>query len=320
MKETNNVVLFPGMLQQLEVESFTAMDEENYETALEKLNLLLSHQISSYKIHVGKLICLIKLNQFIEAEQFCEELLWNKDDHHYDDYFDYYTMILYERNKFSELMTAIEEEKKVRLIPDKYLNKLEQLYNICYQMNEMTASELLKDLHVAVEENDHQKQWYIINKWKQLSVKVPPFFITLLQQEVIHPVVKTYILEVVQQHDVNEKIEIIKFGDSLMVNLDELPQIDEHPIYQKTLEQIRPLEQENPTLFQLVNELLDQFVYVRYPFYYPDDDVQTVARALIHLGKVHLSLHSPKEDKDKKINKFIQHIQVCNELYLNIIL
>lgn len=320
MNETNNVILFPKTLELLETESFQAIDDQDFKTALEKLDILLAHHVSSYQIHIGKLICLIKLDKLAEAEQFCEDLLRERESKYYYDYFEYYTMILYERNKYSEVMVVIDEEKRIGQIPNEYETKYNQLYEICYHINETTATELLQDLEIAVNEHQIHKQNYIISQWQQLNVRPTKMLFSFLHHHDVHPVVKTNILRILQRHQVVQAVEVEKFGERLTIRPKDLPKMDEHPIYQQILRQMSDIEQENPTLFQLVKELLDQFSDVCYPFFYQKEEVIYVARALIHLGQVNLSLHSTIDDDCIKTNDYIKKIEAYHEIYLKMML
>lgn len=323
MGDANNIILFPTLrksLEKTEREAYEAMKKQDYESALEKFDFLLFHQYASHEIYISKLISLLKLHELDEAEYFCESLLANDEDLYYFDYFEYYIMILYERNKFSVVMECIDAEEKSNRVPKDSKKKLRDLYRLAYQMNAARAEELISELNEAFRENNSRKQWYILNKWKELKADPPEQFLSVLKKPTVHPAIKTSIIEILIDNNIDAEIEIEKFGELISLNLKHLLKLDEHPIYTKLLHQIGNIEQENPTLFLQVNEMLRQYSYIHYPKMYADEEAKRIAEALIHVGKENLAL--PLEDGEKKSNleNQIENIRLSNELYLHICL
>ncbi|MEI3612885.1 tetratricopeptide repeat protein [Pseudogracilibacillus sp. SO30301A] len=323
MSNTNNIILFPTLrneLEKAERESFELIHQQDYEQALEKLKFLLTHQISTYEIHISKLICLIKLNQLTDAEQFCENLLTDYNDSHYYDYLDYYIMILYETNKFPYIIDLINAEEKRSTIPDNFRKKFRDLYRLAYQMNSARSDELIAELHGAVKEDNHHRQWYIINKWKELNIDPPEMFLNLLKEKEIHPAIKTQIIELLIDSNFKSSVMVEKFGENHSIELKKLQKVSEHPIYLNTLQQLQNLEQENPTLYIQVKELLYQFSYIQYPKFYPTSDIIDVKNALILLGNENLSLPYGEMTNKNKVHDYVDLIKLSNELYLTICL
>lgn len=323
MSETKNIILFPTLrneLEKTERESYELIQQQEYSIALEKLDFLLTHQFFSYEIHISKLICLIKLYQLTEAEEFCENLLSDYNDPHYYDYLDYYIMILYENNKFTYIIDTIKEEEKRSTIPENFKKKFRDLYRLAYQMNISRSDELIRELHHAVKEDNHRKQWYIINKWKELKIDPPEMFLTLIKKKTIHPAIKTAVIEIYKDSNFESSIIVEKFGENYTIEPKLLQKVLDHPIYLNTLEQLQNLEQENPTLYMQAKELLYQYSYIQYPRFYPTSDIIYVKDALIFIGYENLSLTQNDVINEGKIQDYVEMIKLSNELYLNICL
>lgn len=319
VSESSNIILFPKvkrLFEEIENESYEAIQEQHYEIALEKLNYLEAHQYVSYDIHISKLICLIKLKQLEAAEQYCEDLLQIKNPK-YLDYLDYYLMILYDRNKFTEIMFIIKTEEKTNTLPQVYRNKFRELYRLAYHHNLIISEELMGELNGAITDHNHRKQWHLLNKWKKLNMDAPQMVIQLLKKRDIHPAVKTLILEILRRRKTESTVIVEKFNETVTINIKDLLKITEHPVYEKSLKRISYLEQENPSLFSLVQELLFQFSYIRYPLFYSKNEVENVTDALIHLGYNNLAL-TDQQEYSGQVCRYIDMIQLCSELYLNI--
>src|SRR5699024_12350339 len=79
----DNIILFPKWKTALEEERLQALKEQRYEDALKKLNELTGYQITNHEIYIGKLICLIELRGYDEAERLCESLIEYQDENYY---------------------------------------------------------------------------------------------------------------------------------------------------------------------------------------------------------------------------------------------
>src|SRR5690625_5739355 len=74
-----NVILFPKWKTRLEDKSLQAMKEKKYEEALENLNKLLNYHVNNHEVIIGKLICLMELGRYEEAQDYCEEVLRSEE-------------------------------------------------------------------------------------------------------------------------------------------------------------------------------------------------------------------------------------------------
>lgn len=318
LQEMNNVILFPTLrrnLEQIEEESYELIEEQNYEQALEKLNILLSHQYTSFEINMNMLHCLTKLKRWKEAEEFNEMLLEENDEFYYD-YFGYYLMILYEQNNFSAIMKTILEEEKNAHIPPPYHKKFKDIYRLCYQMNMMKANDLLNNFEIAIREENHKEQLHYLHKWIQLHVEPSEIIVDALKSKKVHPVVKTKILKVLKDKYMKDPVIIEKFGQEKEIHPSELVSIKEQTLYQKTLEALSDIEQNDPTLYFLIEQLLYQYHYIHYPFLIDETEDDRLTKAFIDVGKKHLSLIDDVEDD---LKEEVKAIEICSQLYLNIL-
>ena len=318
LPEKDNVILFPTLrrnLEQMEKESYELIEDNDYEQALEKLKILLSHQYTSFDINMNTLHCLTKLGRWKEAEQFNEMLLKNEDDEYYYDYLGYYIMILYEQNNYSALMTTILEEEKKRHIPPPFNKKFKDIYRLCYQMNMMKANELLHQFKTAIEEENHREQLFYIHQWVQLHVEPSEMIVHALRNNKVHPVVKTKILEVLKERNLTEKLTVEKFGREIEICPAQLVDIKEQELFQTILDKLSEVEQNDPTLYALIEQLVYQYHYVRYPFLFDVIEIDQLTEAFVFVGKKHLAMTS---GVDEKIKNEVETIEICSQMYLNV--
>lgn len=317
MHDNNKVVLFPTFQMRLEEESDVAISNNDYATALEHLNTLLSHRIHSYKINVSKIVCLINLKRYSEAIQFCESILKQEDDNYYD-YLDYLLIVLYEVGRYYTIIYYLKEEREKGTIPSRLQERFDTFYLLSMEMNQQEIESLLNDFRVAHEKSEYVTQWRLINRIKKQSGIVSNSLIELLTDIDTHPVIKTFIFKWLQENEESRTIQIEKFGDVIEIIPSEFAKIEAHPTYQKTLTYLHPIEQENPSLYTLTEQLLRYYIYVIYPVIYTEDDVFYVAKTIIHLAKQHLSLESNLEN-EYDLDEYINYITLCHQLYLNVV-
>lgn len=317
MEETN-VILFPKWQKTLESESLVALKEKRYDDALEKLNELIDYKIDHQEIMVGKMICLMELGQHIDAERFAESLL-NREDEGYFHYMHIYLTILFQTNQYEYLMETVEQELEKQALPLVMREQFQQLYAISENMKRDLADEQSREDYAELEEAlrnlDDHRQWVIITRLQSRELEPSLRMIELLNEEEVSPVVKTAILLWIQQSQVKKELHIRKFGKTVQFDSNELLSLQDNPFQRRVLFMLRNLEQENPTLYELIETLFQQYLYVRYPFNLKQEDAFIVAEALHSIAQENLNL-GRKEEAEEKVQKYIEEIQICQALYL----
>ncbi|GAA0601306.1 DNA damage checkpoint antagonist DdcA [Virgibacillus siamensis] len=317
------VVLFPKWKDTLEEESLIALKEKRYHEALEKLEKLISYNINNHEIVIGKLICLMELDRYDEAQKLCEDLMKNNDENYYH-YVHIYLTILFQTNQYSLLMEQVEYEFAQPGIPEMIREQFQQLYDMSYNMNSELKTEksvqYINELWKAVKAENHVHQWSLVEKLRKISAVPVASVKKLLVNDKIHPVVKTAIFAWMQEVDVSESIEIQKFDIYMSVIPNATTPLNMHPAMKRTMLFISDLEQRNPSLYKLVEKLLYRYCYVRYPIMPAEKDIAALADALIIIGEENMKIHTENKKKtDEKRNHFVEEVQLCEALYLTVL-
>ena len=94
----------------------------------------------------------------------------------------------------------------------------------------------------------------------------------------------------------------------------------DHPFRISLRKNLEELEQENPSLFELADQLLYRFLYVTYPFIPEDKNIHSVKQALFEL--VHASFVDEEEkdnnSKGKDVEFYIDEIIYCEKIYFSL--
>jgi len=319
----SNIILFPKWKTSLEKQSLQALKEKKYKEALEKLNKLISYQIMDHEVIIGKLICLIELGRYKEAKDLCERLIDEPDEHYYH-YLHIYLTILFQTNQYSLLMNYVEHELSMESIPETIREQFIQLYDLSSKMkqdiNDEKTLSYEKKLNKAFEKDEFQIQWQLIETMRKMKTKPSDKIISSLINDQIHPMVKTSIFHWLQDANYSQVVSIHKFNKELYINPTEIKSIRQHPVFKQTLLIFNDVEQENPSFYNLLEQLLYRYIYVRYPFLPPKDSILLIAKALNVIGVSYMNLHDELDgDYEAEIQYYIDEIKLCQSLFLSII-
>ncbi|MBP2077419.1 tetratricopeptide repeat protein [Oceanobacillus polygoni] len=321
---SENVILFPKLQKRLEEESLFALQEKRYEEALGKLDLLLSYHIDNHEILIGKLICLMELGRTAEAQDLCEELLQLKNEDYYH-YVHIYLTILFQTNQYDLLMEQVKYEFENGPVPDLLEEQFKQLYDMSEKMKMDLAvenkSSIIEELYEAINQDNHLEQWRIVDRMRSMKVQPDREVLPLLTNEHVHPVIKTALLIWLKENKVSDEIEIHKFSLSMYVVPFDLQDMKSNDIYKRILTILRDMEQANPTLFQLLEQLLYRYVYVVYPFMPSPNEAGDIAEAIKKIGEqyLHIPTSYDEEEVSETIARIMKEISMCDSLYLSII-
>lgn len=318
-----NVILFPKWRTMLEEDSLLALKDKRYGEALSKLDQLLSYRVNNHEIVIGKLICLMELDRYEEAQDLCEDLMKNKDENYYH-YVHIYLTILFQTSQYELLMDQVEFEFESKAVPEVIIEQFEQLYDMSKNMrNEIQneqSSEYISELLKAVNQENHGQQWQLVQQMRQINASPTTSIKSLLIEDNVHPVTKTAIFKWFQNTNVSDEITISKLDAQLTISPANVPEISSHTTMKQTTMLINELEQKNPSLFQLVEKLLYRYVYVRYPIMPSDNDIIHIAEALTRVGEEYLDIHTiSTEQVNEQVTRYMEEIKMCEALYLSII-
>lgn len=319
-QQTDNVILFPKWRSALEEESLQALKDKRYDEALIKLDKLLSYHIDDHDIITGKLICLMELGHYDEAQDICEELIQSKSENYYH-YVHMYLTLLFQTNQFEQLMKQVEYEIENSVIPLPVKEQFQQLYDLSEKMNYDLIAEkstaYLDELFQAISSLNFNEQWQITENLRKMNAEPNEEVIALLTNEDVHPVTKTSIFQWLQDKKYSKAVTVHKLDLHGNLEPDDTAEIQSQPFMKETLLMISEQEQKNPTLYQLLEVLLFRYIYVRFPIMPPSEDVKQVAAALSYIGGTYLNLHTVSEHEIN--NDYIEEIKLCETLYLSII-
>lgn len=318
---TKDLILLPTWRKKLEKESLLDMKQKNYKEALRKLNILLDFNVNNHDIIFGKLICLMELGDYDDAINLSEKLIKNKTTNRYD-YLHVYLTLLFQTSQYNLLIEEVETELKDNVIPKEIKEQFIQLYDLSKQLSDdiirKQSSEYYIELATAIDKKNHIRQWELLENLRKMKVKPSDEIIACLVNEEIHPAIKTVIFKWLQDQGIPYPITVCKLGLSFEGTPTDVPEIRDHFITEQVLDSMNDVEQNNPSLYILLEQVLYRYLYVYYPIMPHESELKQLGEALTHIGYHYL--HMPElSEKSKEAEEKIKKIQQSEQLYLSII-
>ncbi|WP_156882574.1 hypothetical protein [Halalkalibacillus halophilus] len=307
--ERQDVVMFPGWRKELEKKVFEAIKQKNYEQALLHIKKLESFNAASSDILTAKIIAQIELGHFEQAIGLCRRLM--KEEEHYFKYLHIYLSILFQTSQYTELIDLLDEIYETEKIPAEYQEQFMQLYDMSKDLRS-TQSEQESENHMnhffeSLESGNFQEQWKLLSMHRKYPIEeYLEDLIPYLSDARLNPVIKTGILQWLMDEEVAHKVEIEKFGTSEHVKPIELKDVLESDFALKVMNALSDLENEDPTLYAFVKQILYRYLYIQYPLVPEDDQANVLAEAVQLLAKKYLQL-----DQDGEIDQIANEEQLA---------
>jgi len=108
----------------------------------------------------------------------------------------------------------------------------------------------------------------------------------------VHPILKTKILLLMKENAYDKALTIQKFDQVMVFNGQDLQDINRKAYGGPAFQAIEKIEHDNPTLYQLVLELLHQYMYVIYPLKMMDDSLVKISQEIIEIAKYNLGIQT----------------------------
>jgi tetratricopeptide (TPR) repeat protein len=326
MKKEDNpdVVIFPGWKKQLEVDGLQALQQKRYDEALKNFEKLEEFDAANYEILTGKVIVYIELGRYEEAITICQQLM-KEDDSNYFKYLHIYITILFQTSQYDEVVSLLDEIFSDEEIPHTYREQFMQIYDLSKklddeQVEQQTNEDIQQFIHI-LDSGTFQEQWSLLSKVRRKLIqkeinKIIPFF----KDPELNPVMKTAILQWFMEQKVNRNIEVKKWTLTKVVNPADLRDIMDSSFAKQVLVYLQDIEHEDPTLFEIIRQILYRFLYVYFPFTPEDEELTYIKEAVLVLGLEYLSIdryHNLLIENEDRREEWVKKIRDLEERYFS---
>ncbi|WP_339195168.1 DUF3196 family protein [Solibacillus sp. FSL R5-0449] len=320
-KGQGKVIIFPGMMDRLLNEAKYLAENNQYKEANELFEqaLLLgegdevSLSIFAYSLYEEK--------NFERAKQVCEELLAIGPNMYFE-VMELYLTICMQLRQFKQVEKIIESLFDEQLIPEHEAEKFERLKNLNAhiaenqeshfqapiiegdELEEFTAAEFL--------EMSAQQQMMRIHELTEKNIR--PYSEELkavIENESIQPFIKSLLLILLVEQEVNLDVTVSKFGQSKALNPVDFPLPTELPRYKEISEKIAEQLAQEPSTLEFAMHLIDKHAIVLYPYEWSGYATEEVASGYIDYVK---TMFGEEREMNDEIVTFLQNIEKMSDL------
>lgn len=320
-KREKKVVLFPGVVDKLVGKGMDALKEKHFQQSLTYFQQALQIEPDHPQGRFGVALSLIEQSRLTEAKAVTEKML-KEDIGNYYDILQVHISLLVQLGEYGEVVAMLEGIMAEEKLPSQLAESFYHLLHFSRQMiDDGTFVEVEDDIQVASEELVHmlnegstEKQWVAIQMLGKLSNSVfldgiKEFLRTPGQD----PILKSYILQLLKEKNIDETLEIHKFGKNLMVKTLQFENIFYEKFGQSTLAEVsNRLENENPSLFDVVSQIWWHFLFALYPLSPEPLDVALWAAALHKTGVDMSGLEEDELKIAKMYNVDVEEMEQCS--------
>ncbi|RXI98452.1 hypothetical protein DS745_19190 [Anaerobacillus alkaliphilus] len=326
-KRQDKVVLFPGVVDKLVGKGMDSLKEKRFSQAHSYFEQALNIEPDHPQGRFGVALSLIEQSRLEEAKDVTENML-KEDIGNYYDILQVHISLLVQLGHYAEVVTMLEGIMEEEKLP---ANLAESFYHLLHFSRQMvddgTPIEIADDIQFASEElilmlneGSPEKQWIAIQMLGKKSNHI--FFESVkdfLKDGKQDPILKSLILQLLKEKKVEENIEIHKFGKVLDINISEIDHELNEEFRNETLTIVaRHLENDNPSLFDVVRQLWSHYLLALYPFS-PEPFTPSIWAAALH--KTGAEMTGIEEDERHLANQYgvkVAEVQQCS-LKINII-
>lgn len=301
-KKANKVILFPKLRERFHEQGMNFLHDKKYKDALDTFNQLCNLFDEAKKdseIQIAIVVCYIELGYLAEAKVNCKRLL-NEDIGDYFNTLEIYITILIQLQEYDEAVTIIEAVTHENKLPPNRAEHFFQLLEFCRKMaeqhldlqnkpldnNDHNLEQLQKKLLEFLEMKQPGRQIQLLNEIRSFDITyLLPTFKRALEDTSFHPAVKTVILQICIEKQLDQTLLVEKFQKKKEISPLTLEQVFEREFSIRVLRSLEDkLEIENPTLYDVVRQLWEQFLFIVYPFDIIPQHADVWAASLYKMG------------------------------------
>ncbi|MFC4737473.1 tetratricopeptide repeat protein [Bacillus daqingensis] len=275
-KEENrdNVVLFPGLISRLVERGMQALKEKRYYDALSCFQQTTDLEPNHPQARYGMVITNIELNRMEQAESHCRSML----DEGVGDYYEIlqvYISILVQLGDYEEVVHMLESVMEEDRLPS---DKAEHFYQLLSFARQMTETPIHKsqdaefelprgELVEQLEKGTVDQQLGAIQQLSKYDVQaVKETYSQFLADPQQNPVLKSYILQLLKELDCTDTFEVYKFGETYEVDINRLEAVFHEQFGKAVFKELeQELDQENPSMLDMIGQMWWHFLFALYP-------------------------------------------------------
>ena len=318
-----NVVLFPGTVERLIAKAHEYVETYQYDLANKNFEEALKYSDESDELTLSVYAySLYEAKSFEKAKEICEELL-SIGPSMYLEVMELYLTICIQLKQYKQVESIITSLLEEEAIPADQIEKFQRLKELnaniaenIYQQENIVNNKLQLDLDtfsidyfLSLKPNEQLMQVHSLT-----TVNIRPIVVQLkaiVENETTHTFIKSLILILLVEQNVDINLTISKFGREMEVNPSKMELPTKLPQFNKVSDLVNEQLDQEPSILEMVQYLISKHSIVTYPFEWLDYDSEDVALSYIDFVR---TMFGSIREMDYEVVDFLQNLEKLTEL------
>lgn len=317
-----NVVVFPGAIDQLINQAQSHVLNSQFQLAIECFEKALQFTEGDEFILTAYAYSLYEVKSFEKAKEICEEIL-KLGPVMYLDVMELYLTVCMQLKQFKQVEQIIESLIDEGAIPDEQIDKFHRLKELNASIAE--NEEYVEDIQFIEEQMDRDvfdlhsfmsntpsEQMNLVHSLSMVNIR--PFVSDLkniIESKSIHPFIKSLVLILFVEQQIDEEIMISKFDKNIVVNPTNLKLPTKMPQFEEISKILSSKLEQEPSTLEMVEQLIAKHAIVTYPFEWLDFDTGDVAQTYIDFVR---TMFGDVQQYNEELYVFLQNLERLTEL------
>lgn len=316
LRKKENVIVFPGTFEKLVENGHVAVEQENYELAVEAFDQAIVYEPDNPEFLGPYAVALYETKDFQRAKEIAARLL-HSGTADYVDAMELYLTISIQLQEYDEVEMTIDALIDEGIVPPDMLNKFNYLRELngrlsdryaqdepSYRMELFTLDEFMKMDALA-------QQYALASLEGSDLTDLVPLLAIIVARDDVAPLAITFALTLLHQTGHSDELTVRKFGWEKRIVPAAMTLPGQDDLTKQVLEEVDRRLLQDPSRLEMAQGLIEKFAITAFPFGWGTHQAEEVATAY---GNYIESLFSGEQLPETALNLLIQQIDNDSDL------
>jgi tetratricopeptide (TPR) repeat protein len=318
VKRIDNVVFFPGLEKRLTDKGLENLERKKFKEAINLLEEAREYDPDNDEILIGLVLAYFEASSFLKAKALAKEML-HKGIGDYLQMVDLYLTVLIQLHEYQEIVTTVEALLDEKEIPPEKHDHFLTILQFSRRMAENRQLDLeaiepeetmVQELNLLANDNLNE-QMLLVSSLAEKNIRpYLPEIAEYLEAEAGHPFLKTILLTLLKEQEIDRELSIRKFGLEKKIIPSQLPEVREEPRMTEVKALVKSrLESENPGLFENTSGMVERIFFMSYPFEIEPLSTLAWAAAFHHLAQDYMGMNTRSDFLSNEYDVSVKEIE-----------
>lgn len=316
LRKKENVIVFPGTFEKLVENGHVAVEQENYELAVEAFDQAIVYEPDNPEFLGPYAVALYETKDFQRAKEIAARLL-HSGTADYVDAMELYLTISIQLQEYDEVEMTIDALIDEGIVPPDMLNKFNYLRELngrlsdryaqdepSYRMELFTLDEFMKMDALA-------QQYALASLEGSDLTDLVPLLAIIVARDDVAPLAITFALTLLHQTGHSDELTVRKFGWEKRIVPAAMTLPGQDDLTKQVLEEVDCRLLQDPSRLEMAQGLIEKFAITAFPFGWGTHQAEEVATAYVNYIE---SLFSGEQLPETALNLLIQQIDNDSDL------